>query len=91
MATAFIPAHLWRHERLFTADLYAPYFYDFDTEFIIIDTRGIVDAEKFRREHEYLRERGYRLWDAGILIEVFRQVAAIEAEEAGEIERFRER
>ena len=80
-ATMFITAHLSRHEQLFAVDLYADNFFDYDTEFIIIDQRLIGNFEDYRRKLDELRERGYRLYDAGGIIEVYRLISAIEQQE----------
>jgi len=76
----FIPAHLSRHEQVFAVDLYAEDFYDYDTEYIVIDTRGLACWDRYREELNLLGQKGYRLYDAGGIIEVFRKVSAIEAD-----------
>jgi len=79
-ATMFIPAHLSRHEQVFAVDLYAEDFFDYDTEYIVIDTRGLASWDRYREELDLIRQKGYRLYDAGGIIEVFRKVSAIEAD-----------
>ena len=79
-ATMFIPAHLSRHEQVYAVDLYGDDFYDYDTEYIIIDLRGLADFERYKQELELLSEYGYRKVDAGGIIEVFRKISAIEAD-----------
>ena len=71
--TMFITPHLSHLERLFAVDLHDWDFFHFDTEFIIIDTRMIRDFESYRRKLDELDRRGYRLVDAGGIVEVFRR------------------
>ena len=80
----FIPAHLPRHEQLYAVDLYAEDFFDYDTEYIVIDTRALADFERYNEEIELIRAKGYRKYDAGGIIEVFRKISAIESEENAE-------
>jgi hypothetical protein len=77
--THFITPHLSHLRQLFVVDLHYEEFFDFDTEFIIIDQR--LGSEHLHRRRLYeLRERGYILVDSGGIIEVFRLASAIEAE-----------
>ena len=69
--TMFITPHLSRLEQLFAVDLYDEDFFDYGTEFIIIDTR-LGSASMHRRRFNEMYERGYRLVESGGIIEVFR-------------------
>ncbi|MCL2099075.1 MAG: DUF2079 domain-containing protein [Oscillospiraceae bacterium] len=76
-ATMFIPAHLSKNERVYAVDLYAEDFFDYDTDYLIIDTRGLEDWSRYREELDLIYQKGYRLTDAGGIIEVFRKMPDI--------------
>ena len=72
-AAQFIAPHLIKNEKLYMTELFREDFFDYDTEYIITDLRG-VDLEEYKKVLEELKDNGYRKIESGIFIEVFKKI-----------------
>ena len=72
-ASTFLVPHLIKCENLYKVEIGADDYFDYDTEYLVIDLRD-VETEIYSRFARDLNKHGYKKIDAGLFIEVFRKV-----------------
>jgi len=74
-ANAFIVPHLIKREKVYSAEITDPNYFDYGTDYLISDLRG-VDAGIYKNFLNEVARHGYKKVDAGIMVEVFKKETA---------------
>ncbi|MCL2158554.1 MAG: DUF2079 domain-containing protein [Oscillospiraceae bacterium] len=69
-ACTFLVSHLIEREEVYMVELFDPGYFDYDTDYLINDLRG-VDVEQYKNFLEEIAEHGYKKIDESVFVEVF--------------------
>ena len=69
-ASTFLIPHLIKRENVYMIELFAYDYFDYDTDYIVNDLRG-VDQERYKNFLVDIKRRGYKKIDSGMIIEIF--------------------
>ncbi|MCL2774514.1 MAG: DUF2079 domain-containing protein [Oscillospiraceae bacterium] len=71
-ANAFIVPHLIKREKVYSADITDSDYFDYDTDYIVNDLRG-VNASVYKTVLDEIKQHGYIKVDAGTMVDVFKK------------------
>jgi len=74
-ANTFLTPHLIKRENVYMVDLFTDGYFDYDTDYIINDLRG-VNVGEYKKFLDKLTENGYKKIEEGAFIEIFKKVQA---------------
>ncbi|MCL2096854.1 MAG: DUF2079 domain-containing protein, partial [Oscillospiraceae bacterium] len=73
-STTFIVPHLIKRENIYMVDIGEPGYFDYDTDYLVNDTRG-VDMGIYRDFLREIERRGYIKIASGVFVEIFEKIS----------------
>ena len=76
-SSPYLVPHLIKREKIYNVEVGTEDFFDYGTEYLLIDLRD-VEMDLYRRFLKEIDDKGYKKTDAGVFIEVFRKADKIQ-------------